>query len=293
MPNKPLAVQLGEFVAALRFDALPPEVVDKTKALVNHGVTVAMVGNASPRAVSARNAVLQNEGLGSRKVGAGQGATLWVDGTRATRVGAVFSNGVAMAAEDSDQARKSFIERVAKPRRTIYHGQSYGGLVGAKLIERFIPQWDLTHIVDASGAYIPGHGTPTVILFGRNQPPVRDTVRAVMGIRGEPTPPPNPAEGIVWLDIKRNIERNEHTSEWTSTSDTRRASFHRFPWSLCGGGASALKDQLEETANGRLSQHVSSIGFMDITSEDDRARIAEAGNGSEDVDLSKRAAQGP
>jgi hypothetical protein len=30
MSSKPLAVQLGEFVAALRFDALPPEVMDKT-----------------------------------------------------------------------------------------------------------------------------------------------------------------------------------------------------------------------------------------------------------------------
>jgi 2-methylcitrate dehydratase PrpD len=99
MSSNPLAVQLGEFVAALRFDALPPAVVDKTKALVNHGVTVSMVGAGSPRSVAARNAVLQNESLGVKKVGAGQGATLWVDGTRATRVGAVFANGVAMAAD--------------------------------------------------------------------------------------------------------------------------------------------------------------------------------------------------
>jgi GNAT superfamily N-acetyltransferase len=45
--------------------------------------------------------------------------------------------GVQMAAEDSDQARRLFIERIAKPRRTIYHGASYGGLVGAKLIEAY------------------------------------------------------------------------------------------------------------------------------------------------------------
>ena len=45
--------------------------------------------------------------------------------------------GVMMAAEDSDQARRFFVERVAKPTRTIYHGASYGGLVGAKLIEAY------------------------------------------------------------------------------------------------------------------------------------------------------------
>jgi hypothetical protein len=43
--------------------------------------------------------------------------------------------GVQMAVEDSEEARKLFIERIAKPARTIYHGASYGGLVGAKLIE--------------------------------------------------------------------------------------------------------------------------------------------------------------
>src|SRR5260370_32147833 len=42
-----------------------------------------------------------------------------------------------MAAEDCEEARRFFIERIAKPARTIYHGASYGGLVGAKLIEAF------------------------------------------------------------------------------------------------------------------------------------------------------------
>jgi len=36
---------------------------------------------------------------------------------------------------------------------------------GSKLIEQVLPRLDLTHIVDTSGAYIPGHGTPTVILL--------------------------------------------------------------------------------------------------------------------------------
>jgi 2-methylcitrate dehydratase PrpD len=97
MEKKPLAVRLGEFVAALRFEDLPPAVVDKAKAVVNHAVTVAMAGFGTPRAAAARQAVLQQESLGARRIGAGQGATLWVDGTRVTRVGAVFANGVAEA----------------------------------------------------------------------------------------------------------------------------------------------------------------------------------------------------
>jgi 2-methylcitrate dehydratase PrpD len=94
---KPLAVQLGDFVAALRFDDLPPVVVDKAKALVNHGLTVGMAGSTAARAVSARHVVLAHEGLGARRFGRGQGATLWVDGARVTRPGAVFANAVAVA----------------------------------------------------------------------------------------------------------------------------------------------------------------------------------------------------
>ncbi len=94
---RPLAVQLGEFVAALRFEDLPPAVVDKAKAFVNHAVTVAMAGFGTERAQAARQAVVSQERLGTRRVGVGQGATLWVDGTRVTRVGAVFANGVAVA----------------------------------------------------------------------------------------------------------------------------------------------------------------------------------------------------
>ena len=97
MPVKPLAVQLGEFVSNLRFEALPPEVVDKTKALVNHSVTVAMACHGAQRPTSARAAVIAQERLGDTQVGKGQGATLWVTGTRATRAGAAFANGVAIA----------------------------------------------------------------------------------------------------------------------------------------------------------------------------------------------------
>jgi hypothetical protein len=43
--------------------------------------------------------------------------------------------GVTMAGEDTDNARRFFVERLGKPRHTYLHGASYGGLVGAKLVE--------------------------------------------------------------------------------------------------------------------------------------------------------------
>lgn len=97
MVRKPLAVQLGEFVAALSFDDLPPAVVDKAKAFVNHALTVGLASYGLARAAAARRAVLQHERLGPRRLGPGQGATLWVEGARVTRAGAAFANAVAVA----------------------------------------------------------------------------------------------------------------------------------------------------------------------------------------------------
>src|SRR5215510_12838666 len=97
MTRTPLALRLGEFVAGLRFEELPASVVDKAKALVNHAVTVGLAGISNPRSVAARHAVLEHERLEPRRIGAGQGATLWVDGARATRPGVAFANGVAVA----------------------------------------------------------------------------------------------------------------------------------------------------------------------------------------------------
>ena len=60
---------------------------------------------------------------------------------------------------------------------------------GKKLIQEFLPTVDLDLIVNTSGAYIPGHGTPTVLLFGATAEPSSDAVLAVLAKRGEPTTP--------------------------------------------------------------------------------------------------------
>ena len=112
---------------------------------------------------------------------------------------------------------------------------------GKKLIEEFFPKIDLTHVIDTSGAYIPGHGTPTVILFGRSRKPVGETVRAVLGIKGEPSTPEDPAQGLVWQSIVKQIDMANAQDEYTSTADVPRTTFASHPWSIGGGGAADLK----------------------------------------------------
>jgi hypothetical protein len=115
---------------------------------------------------------------------------------------------------------------------------------GKKLVEGFFPSIDLTHVIDTSGAYIPGHGTPTAILLGYNRPPASPIVRAVMGIQGEPSIPADPAQGLVWTAILRQIDERGSESEWVSVADVGREKLTKHPWSMGGGGAADLRELL-------------------------------------------------
>ena len=142
---------------------------------------------------------------------------------------------------------------------------------GSKLIEQVLPRLDLTHVVDTSGAYIPGHGTPTVILFGRHRPPLseNDSIRTVMGIKGEPSTPDNPAFGLVWSAILGQIDRAGSESEFVSVADAARAVFAKHPWSIGGGGATSLTDAIESAMHERLQNVAEVYSGTGRTSADD------------------------
>lgn len=140
---------------------------------------------------------------------------------------------------------------------------------GAKLIEQVLPRLDLSHVVDTSGAYIPGHGTPTVILFGRHRAPVGDVVRTVMGIKGEPSTPDDPAQGRVWSAILGQIDRAGSESEFVSVADTPRATFAKHPWSIGGGGAADLKEAIEAVSVGSFGAQTTAMGFFGISAADE------------------------
>jgi hypothetical protein len=147
---------------------------------------------------------------------------------------------------------------------------------GKKLIEEFFPKVDLTHVLDTSGAYIPGHGTPTVILFGRNRKPNGDAVRAVLGIKGEPSTPEDPAQGQVWQSIISQVDKANAQDDFTSTADVPRTTFNCHPWSIGGGGAAELKEQIESECEQVLEDVLEEIGFGAVTREDDVYLVSRA-----------------
>ncbi|MFD3909004.1 BREX-2 system adenine-specific DNA-methyltransferase PglX [Streptomyces sp. CB04723] len=150
---------------------------------------------------------------------------------------------------------------------------------GRDLIQVFFRlRVELSHVIDTSGAYIPGHGTPTVILVGRNRVPGENRpVRAVLGVRGEPDQPSNAADGQVWRAIKDQYRRPGSESAWISVDDLERASFADAPWSLSGGGAAGLVSRLSSAQNALLGSRVRLIGRTAHTGADE-AYFAPLGN---------------
>jgi hypothetical protein len=139
---------------------------------------------------------------------------------------------------------------------------------GKKLIEKFFRGIDLNLVIDTSGAYIPGHGTPTVIICGRNRRPVKATVRAVLGIRGEPGTPPEPAKGHVWTSIRENVDVPNSETDYVSVADITRVRLAAHPWNVTGGGAFDLRVILESPP-GKLADSAADLGMTVLTLEDD------------------------
>ena len=139
---------------------------------------------------------------------------------------------------------------------------------GKKLIEGFLPSVNVDGVVNTSGAYIPGHGTPTVLLFGTNEPKQGSDVLTVLAKRGEPSTPDDPARGLVWSSIAEHGDEVGFENDYISVARVSRATLEKHPWSLGGGGAAELKELLEDRAGTVLGQIVDSIGRSTHTGED-------------------------
>ena len=140
---------------------------------------------------------------------------------------------------------------------------------GKRLIEECLPRWNLDQIVNTSGAYIPGHGTPTVLLFGSNEPPFGTDVLSVLAKRGEPATPEDAEKGLVWRSIADHSSEVGFENEYVSVAHVRREVLAKHPWSLGGGGAAELKALLEGRAKRTLVEMADAIGFVCMTRADD------------------------
>ncbi|MGW8991774.1 BREX-2 system adenine-specific DNA-methyltransferase PglX [Streptomyces zhihengii] len=143
---------------------------------------------------------------------------------------------------------------------------------GAKLIEGYFGHAvELTEVIDTSGAYIPGHGTPTVTLVGKQRggSARSSAIRTVRSVEGEPSAPDNAEKGLVWRAIVEQIDKPGSVSQWVSVDDLDREKyFAKQPWVLADGGQEML-EQINTTRQAVLKRDLHRIGFYGIMGSDD------------------------
>lgn len=95
-----LSRQLAQWVVGLRYDDLPPEVVDRAKGLTLHNLTSILLGSQSAAGRQAVKLISEEE------AGVRRGATIMVNGTTVTKGGAAYANSeMAMAGGKLDTFR--------------------------------------------------------------------------------------------------------------------------------------------------------------------------------------------
>lgn len=140
---------------------------------------------------------------------------------------------------------------------------------GKPLIEEFFVEVDLREVIDTSGAYIPGHGTPTVILVGRHAHPSRRKVIGVLGIQGEPGVPEDASQGAVWSSIVAHIDGVGYEGQFISVAELSREFLVKHPWSLQGGATQAVVSSVEIASALTLGTTTSRAGCDGSSHADD------------------------
>ncbi|MFF0202723.1 BREX-2 system adenine-specific DNA-methyltransferase PglX [Streptomyces sp. NPDC005017] len=143
---------------------------------------------------------------------------------------------------------------------------------GTRLIEEyFAHRVELTEVIDTSGAYIPGHGTPTVILIGtsREGKDRSSSIRTVRSVQGEPGSPERAEDGVVWNAIVKQIDSPGSVSSWVSVDDLERSRyFSKKPWVLADGGLEVL-ELLSAASVKTLNALTVRVGFYGDTHADE------------------------
>jgi 2-methylcitrate dehydratase PrpD len=84
--------QLAQWATSLRYEDLPPAVIDRAKGLTLHAIASALLGSQLPAGQQSLKLITEEE------TGVRNGATILVNGARVTRAGAAFANSEMMLA---------------------------------------------------------------------------------------------------------------------------------------------------------------------------------------------------
>ncbi len=131
---------------------------------------------------------------------------------------------------------------------------------GSKLIEDVLPKYDLQAVIDLSGAHVPNHSTPTLILYALNRPPSTDALLVLSNLKGEPRTPADAAQGEVWQSVLCGFRAGVgYVDEYVDVTSRTRDQMAIHPWQF-GGEENRCYQRILSSASVPVGQLVSFVG---------------------------------
>jgi len=140
---------------------------------------------------------------------------------------------------------------------------------GAVLIEQVLRRLDVHKVIDTSGCYLPGHGTPTLLLFGRNRGTARSGFTTVLGKRGETSEPSDASTAPVWSEIVSHHNDVGFDGRFVSVARFTELEGGTHPWVLAGGGSREFFATFSRSAPHKLGTMLAFIGRTTHTGDDE------------------------
>lgn len=105
--------------------------------------------------------------------------------------------------------------------------------LGQPLIENFLATLEIQKVVDCSGLLFPGHGTPTCLVFGKNQiPNPRLPVRVVGILPGGGDLRTPPEDSVLWQSIENHHTDSGFSNGRIVVADRSREEMRKWPWNF-------------------------------------------------------------
>ena len=141
---------------------------------------------------------------------------------------------------------------------------------GRPLVEKFFPTIELQKIVDCSGLMFPGHGTPTCIIFGKNQKPDNKTkIRITATLPGGGDLKTIPEKSPLWATIQSNYDAQNYKDDRIIVADQPRKLMAVWPWNL-DVRSDVTKQVIEQTCDKTLADFIEGdVGVCTMTNEDE------------------------
>ena len=139
---------------------------------------------------------------------------------------------------------------------------------GKGVVTKVLPDLTLDLVVDTSGIGLSGHGTPTMIICGRNLPAAAaHNTMTIASLKGNLLGARDSEDGPPWTEIASHFEADGYESQWISVAARPQFELLRHPWVFGSTSQHQVQEHLASFPS--LKSINPDVGFCLVIKEDE------------------------